>query len=463
MLVRFFSRGRGGSAGPINYLLGKKRDRLGASVLRGDVQQTADLIDALKFRRRYTSGCLSFAEKTITADTKNSIMDEFERAIFVGLDRDQYDILWIEHTDKDRIELNFVIPNVELLSGKRLQPYFDKADRNRINHYQQYINAKFDLADPNDPARKRALTTVADLPKDKELAAHAITGGLLSLVKQGVIINRKGVIDALAANGFTITRETKSSISIAIDGSEKPLRLKGAIYEREFEFDASSTSIRAQCEAAERDYRTALNARCDASLAAFENALAAKQNAFAKRYSRDRSATIIPGETAVVDQSISVNISNAATGPAIARSNQKQTHNHAARAITVSQSVFFGAGFRRGNDTIDRAGDNIINRSISINERLRTAISSCITAAISTARAAVARCVAASVDVGQRSDQTRNAQSAADAAKNRRAWERIAGSNQPEKSRQQSIIIDYSSAALSRENENPGNPSMPKM
>lgn len=462
MLVRFFSRGRGGSAGPINYLLGRKRDRPGASVLRGDVQQTADLIDSLQFRRRYTSGCLSFAEQTMCGKTKNTIMNEFERAIFAGLDRDQYDILWIEHTDKDRIELNFVIPNVELLSGKRLQPYYDRADRNRINHFQQYINARFDLADPNDPARKRILTTAADLPKDKELAAHAITNGLLALVHQGAITNRKGVIDALASNGFTITRETKSSISIAVEGSDKPLRLKGAIYEREFEFDASSEGVRALCEAAERDYRATLNARCDASLAAFNSALAAKQKAFAKRYSRDRAAFADVDKATSVDKSNSDAVTLAGARSALTNSNQQQADNNAARAVTVSQSVFLGAGFGRDTDTIDRVSDNTINRSISINERLRTTISSCITAAIATVRAAVARCIAASSDAGQRSHQTSNAQSAADAARDRRTWERLTESKSVTTERQSSDI-ERSSAAISTTNDGRQATSVPRM
>lgn len=458
MLVRFFSRGRGGSAGPINYLLGRKRDRQGASVLRGDVQQTADLIDSLKFRRRYTSGCLSFAEQTMCGKTKNTIMDEFERAVFAGLDRDQYDILWIEHTDKDRIELNFVIPNVELLSGKRLQPYYDRADRNRINHFQQYINARFDLADPNDPARKRVLTTAADLPKDKELAAHSITNGLLALVSQGAITNRKGVIDALASNGFTVTRETKSSISIAVEGSDKPLRLKGAIYEREFTFDASSAGIRAQCEAAERDYRATLNARCDASLAAFNSALAAKQKAFAKRYSRDRAAFADVDKTATVDKSNSDTRAVATSGSALTNSNQQQTHNNAERAVTIPQSVFSGAGVGRDTNTIDRVSDKTDR---SINERLRNAISSCITAAIATARAAVARCIAASSDAGQRSNEASNAKSTADAARDRRAWERLTEPQHGTTARQSSDI-ERGSAAISAQNGRQA-PSVPTM
>ncbi|MGU0043982.1 hypothetical protein ACVXHA_22160 [Escherichia coli] len=56
----------------------------------------------------------------------------FERVLMPGLEKNQYSILWVEHQDKGRLELNFVIPNMELQSGK-LQPYYDRADRPRID------------------------------------------------------------------------------------------------------------------------------------------------------------------------------------------------------------------------------------------------------------------------------------------------------------------------------------------
>lgn len=49
MLIKINARGKGGSDGPINYLLGKDRKRDKALVLRGDVEQTADLIDSCNF------------------------------------------------------------------------------------------------------------------------------------------------------------------------------------------------------------------------------------------------------------------------------------------------------------------------------------------------------------------------------------------------------------------------------
>ena len=128
MLVKFFKgTGKGGSKSPINYLLGEfgtvnnkmptKAERdLGIGrrsvkplVLRGDVDQTANLIDSLSFARNYTSGCLTFSEADLANKTKEQLMNSFENAIFSGLDNDQYDVLWIEHRDKGRLELNFLI------------------------------------------------------------------------------------------------------------------------------------------------------------------------------------------------------------------------------------------------------------------------------------------------------------------------------------------------------------------
>ncbi|MGV3346108.1 hypothetical protein ACGVWS_10285 [Enterobacteriaceae bacterium LUAb1] len=86
-------------------------------------------------------------------------------------------ILWVEHQDKGWLELNFVIPNTELLTGKRLQPYFDRADRPRIDTWQTIVNDRLGLHDPNAPEKRRALVTPGNLPDLKQEAARAITRG----------------------------------------------------------------------------------------------------------------------------------------------------------------------------------------------------------------------------------------------------------------------------------------------
>ena len=43
MIVKFHPRGRGGGGGPVDYLLGKDRQRDGASVLQGSRMKSGSL------------------------------------------------------------------------------------------------------------------------------------------------------------------------------------------------------------------------------------------------------------------------------------------------------------------------------------------------------------------------------------------------------------------------------------
>jgi len=252
VIVKFHARGTGAGSGPVGYLLGRNNDREDAWVLRGDPEQTEALIDGSQYAKRYTSGVLSFQESQISEKAKREIMDSFEKALMPGLDADQYDCLWVEHADKGRVELNFVIPNVELTSGKRLQPYYDRADRPRVDAWKTVTNARYNFHDPNDPANQRALTTPSNLPRERATAQRQITDGLLRLASEGEVTNREEVVRALEDTGFEVTRQTKSSISVADPEGGKPIRLRGKLYERDFEV---GSSLRAEIDRASREYR----------------------------------------------------------------------------------------------------------------------------------------------------------------------------------------------------------------
>ena len=57
-------------------------------------------------------------------------MQSFEETLLAGLDKEQKQHHLIEHVDKGRLELNFIIPKIDLNSGKgKWNPYFDKVDR----------------------------------------------------------------------------------------------------------------------------------------------------------------------------------------------------------------------------------------------------------------------------------------------------------------------------------------------
>lgn len=265
MLVKIFGRGKGGGQGVIGYLLGKNyindnsQIRDGATLLNGDAYLTNELINATPYAQRYTAGCLSFTEspQEITDEQKRNIMQAFENTIFAGLDPDQANILWVEHTDKinpetkkPRLELNFVIPNLEMNTGKRLQPYYHKADIIRVNAFQNLINHSYGLTDPHDPNRQRPINPYAsrNLPKPTEMierdtpkfhqfkthtdAKQSINNSVLEQVEQGNLKNRDDIIKFLPSLNIAIKRITENSVTVTAPNIKKNIRLDSNIFKK---------------------------------------------------------------------------------------------------------------------------------------------------------------------------------------------------------------------------------------
>ncbi|MCZ6382192.1 relaxase/mobilization nuclease domain-containing protein [Vibrio parahaemolyticus] len=286
MIVKFHARGVGKGSGPVDYLLGKQRDREGATLDRGSPSEVQELIDSSPYAKKYTSGVLSFEESDLPRETKDHIMSSFEKALLPGLEVDQYSCLWVEHRDKGRLELNFVVPNVELQTGKRLQPYFDRADKPRINAWKTGMNATLKLHDPDDPLHKRELVTPRNLPVQKQEAARAITDGLLSLAQNGDIQDRTQVVEVLERSGFQVVRQTSKSLSIADPEGGRNIRLKGMMYEQDFRFGAG---LREEIEAASARYRAASQERIREAREVYRTGVEIKRAENQRRYKRPES------------------------------------------------------------------------------------------------------------------------------------------------------------------------------
>ncbi len=256
MLVKFHSHGAGDSAGVIDYLLGDDRERDQAKVLVGDVESIRQIIDTTPYARKYTSGVLSFLESDIKDEDKHKLIESFESVLVPGLDKDQYASLWIEHRDKDRLELNFVFANIELQSSKRLQPYYHKVDLARVDAWKNITNADYEFADPNDPARAQLLTVdnidSKSTRKKTEIQASA-RNQLIAYAHEGnQLRNRDDVVNALGQLGYCVARQTKQAISIEDPraGKSGNIRLRGKLFEADFELKKHFKSYKAQASKA---------------------------------------------------------------------------------------------------------------------------------------------------------------------------------------------------------------------
>ena len=184
-------------------------------------------------------------------------MQAFENTIFAGLDPDQANILWVEHTDKinpetkkPRLELNFVIPNLEMNTGKRLQPYYHKADLLRVNAFQNLINYGYGLTDPHDPNRQRPINPYAsrNLPKPTEMierdtpkfhqfkthtdAKQQINNLVLHEVEQGNLKNQDDIVKFLPSLNVVIKRVTENSVTVSAENIKKNIRLDSNIFKK---------------------------------------------------------------------------------------------------------------------------------------------------------------------------------------------------------------------------------------
>lgn len=298
MIVQFFNYGNGFSKGPLNYFLGKSRKREHAQVLQGNVAEVAGLIDTSPYEKKYTSGCLSFYEDDLSDEHKKQIMQDFEKCLFPGMDQSQYRILWIEHKDKlneetgeQRLELNFLIPNVEVITGKRLQPYYHPADCSRVDLFKKIINYEYQLHDADDPLYRQAVTSAKNLPNSVNEIKETIDIEATRAIENGLVTDRISMKNWLSDLGLEITRETNKSISIKNpndDEKARPIRLTGAIYEQDFRL--TETSQQLTITASER-YRQDAEQRNKSNLLRYEKYSTKRSEGLKQQYRKDENGS----------------------------------------------------------------------------------------------------------------------------------------------------------------------------
>ena len=235
MLAKIFKGGLTyrGAITVILYLL-NERVRSGLSkVFKGDSKLTLMLISqaSKKFKWSWISGVLSFSE-TLSRDVINSIIKDFEHTFFCGMHPDQFNILWVLHTDKGRTELHFIAPRMELRTRKHFNPYYLKRDFGKKDIFQEYINEKWGLSSYLDNQR----LVYGSRPKwsgDKPTHEEELNDLILDKVNTRELGSRNDIIGLLREWDYEIVEIGINHIAIISDEGEE-LTLKGHIYGKKF-------------------------------------------------------------------------------------------------------------------------------------------------------------------------------------------------------------------------------------
>lgn len=311
MMIKFFNRGVGGGAGATEYVTKEEVEYTNKGgekvkivrdprpeIMRGDPEITRKLIDSLAFKYKYTSGVVSFHKDDNPSEAElKEVMDRFEEVAFAGLEKDQYNILWVKHEHEGNVELHMIVPRVELSTQKSLNiapPGHEKV----FNALRDTFNLTKNWADPADPERRRNLSFTETYNKPKNIERQQIREEINKIVIAGIQalalsgqerITRADVINIIKnIEGLSDeVNERKNSITIKPLGFpefSKGIKLSGKLYERELnerlnEVTASPAeeNERANAERGER------LARAERTLvASFEN----RSTEYAKRYSK---------------------------------------------------------------------------------------------------------------------------------------------------------------------------------
>jgi hypothetical protein len=265
MIVSFFARGVGAGKGPVRYCIDTvvpkfdplTRERIlgewverdpPPEVLRGNPERTIDLIDSIDNKWKYSSGVLAFADtdRPTEAD-QQQLMDDFEKTYFAGLEPDRYDILWIRHRHEGNIELHFVVPRVELLTGKALN-IAPPGSEDLHDAWRDRWNFSKGWASPTEPdrtqmteqdthdlkfeamAKRQGIELTGDAKADK----RAISEYLLNGIDEKLVVDRTSLVAYLEEVGIAVNRQGKDYISVRTSPDKPPLRLKGLIYDAKF-------------------------------------------------------------------------------------------------------------------------------------------------------------------------------------------------------------------------------------
>ena len=270
MMIKFLARGTGSAAAAADYLtreqnLAPEQDQdqdqdrdpeknpEEVKVLRGNPHQVADVADALEFEHKYTSGVIAWAPEDKPSDAQiGRVLDEFEKTAWAGLEPDRYAWAAVQHREAGGgVHVHVLAARCDLETGKSLNiaaPGWQKTF-DTLRDWQNHENG---WSRPDDPERARdvqpghrayieAAQLRAGLEAEKD-PRRLISDYLSQGIETGAVSDRATMVSALQRAGLEVPRQGEHYLTAADPESGGKWRLKGAIYERDFQRERLTSS-----------------------------------------------------------------------------------------------------------------------------------------------------------------------------------------------------------------------------
>lgn len=236
MIINTFNTGRGKSKGPLNYLLGNDKDNKqrdpAPELIKGDRKLTEVLIDSNTRKYKYTSGAIAFRDNEHpTPEQIQKIIEAFERTFTPGL-QERVPIFWVKHQDKGNVELHFIVPTQDALTGKQFNICPPGQNfQQMFRDFQALANDAYGWEQVRPSLFKAEMSKVEALAEDNKNIKKVISKEIEKKINQGELKNRNDLLDYFKKIGFEITRKGKDYISLKYKKAKKATRLKGPVFE----------------------------------------------------------------------------------------------------------------------------------------------------------------------------------------------------------------------------------------
>ena len=247
MMVRVFRAGRSNGQSPVNYLLsdtdhtGTKRT-IKPEVLEGSPATTIAVINSIQRQHKYVSGVIAFRqEEKPTRDQMHEVIRAFKKTVAPGVKEDAFNSLWVLHQEKGNTELHFVLAMTHLPTGRRWNPH-PPGEKN-LDLYRQFVSVMnetmgFAQVVPNPfHALMGDFEHKAPRGKEKQRKTLLLMKEIGRAIQSGKVNNRGALCEFLDEElGVTVTRQGRDYLSVRLPGTERAIRLKGAVFQHDADY-----------------------------------------------------------------------------------------------------------------------------------------------------------------------------------------------------------------------------------
>lgn len=285
MLIKMLRHGTGSAARAASYVLDEKDHmnvvRPHVEVLCGDPHLFAKIADSSPFKHKYTSAVIAFAEEDQPTDVEiKDVLKQFEALAFSGLEPDQYHMTAVLHQEPNGSKhIHILVPRLELRSGRSMNIAPPGKFQKHFHTLQDKLNFEHGWADPNDPDRARFTkkghetylqSALKKIGKDRENYKQYIENTYLQLLsislkqlekKHAQVIpaellvrNRDDFMQFVLINKLAseVVKIREKQFSLVPPFGKKPIYFQGEVYERQFNIEKCSRTIRERIKSLEQ-------------------------------------------------------------------------------------------------------------------------------------------------------------------------------------------------------------------